>query len=81
MRDHDDARVSSSDFLLVGVEQINHALSLPFGRRPAAYKKSFLEFVPKYKEALLSVKDGEESQHDSNVILAPGCRLLPAVSD
>lgn len=53
------AYVSSSDLLLVGMEQINQALSLPFGKRLAAYKKSLFEFVPKYKAALLSVKDGE----------------------
>jgi hypothetical protein len=53
------AYVSSSDLLLVGMEQINQGLSLPFGERLAANKKSFFEFVPKYKAALLSVKDGE----------------------
>jgi hypothetical protein len=41
------------------MEQINRALSLPFGDRLAACKKSLFGFVPKYKEALLSVKGGE----------------------
>src|ERR1039458_5753695 len=53
------AYVSSYELLLVGMEQINRVLSLPFGNRLAACKKSLFGFAPKYEEALLSVKDGE----------------------
>jgi len=53
------AYVSSLLNLRVGLEQINQALSLPFGERLAACKTSLFEFVPKYREALLNVKDGE----------------------
>ncbi len=56
------AYVSSYDLLLIGMEQINLVLNLPFGERIAACKKSLFDFAPKYKEVLLNMKDGECSQ-------------------
>jgi len=50
------AYMSSYELLLVGMEQINQTLGLPFGERLAACKKSLFEFVPKYKEALLNME-------------------------
>lgn len=48
------AYVSSTDLLLVGMEQINRALDLAFDERLKAFKEMLFEFVPKYRESVLA---------------------------